>query len=62
MKVRHQPPPPADQRGSRDPKWATALILAGLAIATLVITRSAQDVPVVVGVVLVALGAKAPHP
>lgn len=36
--------------------WVTAAILAVVSIATLGITRSAQDVPVVVGSLLVALG------
>jgi hypothetical protein len=39
-----------------DPKWATALIVGIVSVATLAITRSPQDVPIVAGVVLVALG------
>lgn len=57
MKVRHRPGSvETDERANGDPKWATALIVGAVSVATLAITRSAQDVPVVVGSVLVALG------
>ena len=60
MKVRHKPARVDHLRGPyrsvADPKWATALVLGAVAVATLAITGSPQDVPVVVGTVLVALG------
>ena len=57
MNVRHKRASVDPRKGSsRDPNWATALVLGTLAMATLVITRSPQDVPVVVGAVVVALG------
>lgn len=57
MKVRHRPGRvETDERSGGDPKWTTALIVGAVSIATLAITRSAQDVPVVVGSVLVVLG------
>lgn len=57
MNVRHKRARVDPHAGSSgDPKWATALVLGALAVATLVITGSPHDVPVVVGTVLVALG------
>ena len=57
MKVRHKRASVDPREGSsRDPNWATALVLGALAVATLVITGSPHDVPVVVGAVVVALG------
>lgn len=49
-----------DPLGSRrrDPRWATALVVGSVAVATLAITRSAADVPVVVASVLIALGVR----
>lgn len=51
MKVRHtkqaaQPP---------DPTWPTLLILASVSVSTLVVTRSPQDIPLVLAPTLVAL-------
>ena len=62
-KVRHKRAP-GDGRSAtaRDPRWATALVLSALAAATLVTTGSAQDVPVVLGSVLAALGVEAKYP
>jgi len=57
MNVRHKRAAVDPRAGSsRDPNWATALVLGALAMATLVITGSPQDVAVVVGAVVVALG------
>jgi hypothetical protein len=58
MNVRHKRGEGDPPDGSyRDPNWATALVLGALAVATLVITGAPHDVPVVVGAVVVALGA-----
>ena len=57
MNVRHKRGSVDPREGpSRDPNWATALVLGALAVATIVITGSPHDVPVVVGAVVVALG------
>lgn len=62
MTLRHRSPGVDPPRDARDPQWATALVLGALAIATLAITRTPTDVPVVVGAVLVALGLPARLP
>lgn len=58
MNVRHRSVgvdyPPGGS--ARDPRWATAAVLGATAVATLLVTGSPHDVPVVVGTVLVALG------
>jgi hypothetical protein len=69
MKVRHmkarqkrataEPSRNEAPRPYQDPKWATTLVLGTVAVATLAITRSVTDVPVVLGVLgslLLALG------
>lgn len=53
MKVRHGP----RAAGPIEPEWPLALILGATAVATLALTRNAQDVPLIVGPVLLGLRA-----
>ena len=56
-KVRHNQGTEEDSRGStRDPRWATALVLSALAALTLVTTGAPGDVPVVLAAVIAAIG------
>lgn len=58
MKVRHTPTPAGERRDAHDPKWATVLILAGLAAITLLVTRAPEKVPVVLAPLVGILGVR----
>ena len=62
-KVRHNHGVEEDSRDkTRDPRWATALVLSGLAALTLLTTGTPDDVPVVLAAVIAAIGVEARIP
>jgi len=56
MSVRQKVPVKLLPARQPEPKWVTATVLGAVSVATIALTGSAADVPLVLGPILVALG------